>query len=295
MKVTEVVGDFSGWEVPKVTKTATVNRDKIMKNKVRKFNGFTLIELLVVIAIIAILAAMLLPALSAAKEKAKRVACLSNMRQMAVGSVMYSDETKDHRFTDEVNVGQDNVNYLYPGCIKDLKAFICPSTKNTVTAKKASDFNTYSWSGTNLLVKDLVNNARSRGAVRGHSYEVRGWYDQYHRKTVESVTAFAVSSDHTYFPYLKGQKPGMANTFIIHDGDDTSNNAASPEKAAFPKGQAFNNYPDETDNHGKNGNNVAFCDGHAEFIKENKWLYRHALSEDELPNPIPPWKSTPIK
>jgi prepilin-type N-terminal cleavage/methylation domain-containing protein len=57
-----------------------------------KTRGFTLIELLVVIAIVAILAAILFPVFAQARGKARQVACLSNMKQMALGVQMYAQD-----------------------------------------------------------------------------------------------------------------------------------------------------------------------------------------------------------
>jgi prepilin-type N-terminal cleavage/methylation domain-containing protein len=111
--------------------------------KPTKQNGaFTLIELLVVIAIIAILAALLLPALSNAKEKGKRIACLSNLKQVGLGLTLYTDSYQE-RMPSAITYGSkagdpstapNTVQYTdsYGGVAKDLnlqnyKVFWCPS------------------------------------------------------------------------------------------------------------------------------------------------------------------------
>ena len=269
-----------------------------------------LIELLVVIAIIAILAAMLLPALASAKERAKRISCLNNQKQMALSTIMFADEDSRHALTGVENAGDDDINWLYP-LINFLRTFVCPSTQNNIrtntgiiTAALISPYiNSIAGndSGVNSYAErthisdgyyfsDLVNNAVGKNGVNGHSYEVSGFLNGYLafyakgltiRKTENIISSYPAKTQQS--PMInQGERLGPTDIWITYDADDAAP-TTDPNYANLKHGD----YPDPGDNHVAAGGNVTFADGHAEWVSQKNYLRSFAHGTDE-------WHEFPI-
>ena len=113
-----------------------------MHMRIPRFNkGFTLIELLVVIAIIGILAGILLPVLSRARESARKTQCMSNIKQIGMGLIMYANENNE-TFPTDTTGAMASLNLLYDTYISDNKVFNCPSD-TTVTAATNAGMSVY--------------------------------------------------------------------------------------------------------------------------------------------------------
>jgi prepilin-type N-terminal cleavage/methylation domain-containing protein/prepilin-type processing-associated H-X9-DG protein len=129
------------------------------RHSVGRKQGFTLIELLVVIAIIALLAAILFPVFARARENARRASCLSNLKQLGLGFLQYSqDYDESYPVGNRSGLGAIHFGYgwasrIYP-YVKSQPVFVCPSTRKEPSPWPATWTIAY---GYNQSIADMRN------------------------------------------------------------------------------------------------------------------------------------------
>lgn len=211
----------------------------------RKCQGFTLIELLVVIAIIAILAAILFPVFARARENARRASCLSNLRQIGMGVMMYTQDYDEIYPWHGITIDGEFTNWrkTITPYIKSVQLFHCPSSDS-----KSTERGNY---GVNISI------------FRRESYDP----NRINLSSVESPsTGYMIMDAGDYFiSYFKARGNSSGYDYLPGVGSVDETFCSSITNLS-----SMSRHDDCLNGRHFQGVNVAFADGHVKWLKSSK-------------------------
>jgi prepilin-type processing-associated H-X9-DG protein len=238
---------------------------------------------LVVVAIIALLVAILLPALSRARFQAKVLTCRSHLHDIGTSCHMYTVSNKSW-YPLTRDSGEDSFYALLrTRLLPNVNVLIDPSTKNVIrpeTVKWPEAYDKQDDDGVTIPYQrqpsgtqtgDICSSANGRDdAAGGHSYEYNGCYDSGTNKPI-----FPLKGKHKKVTDFGGFQSQIALAFDNDPSLTSTLGFTVASSGCTPSYQGNgNNCPQPWDNHGVEGVNILFGDGHAEFVRKSPGQWR---------------------
>lgn len=232
--------------------------------KTRKYTkAFTLIELLVVIAIISILASILFPVFARARENARRASCQSNLKQIALGIAMYTQDY-DEKFPYHVS---GYLNGSYAGALTQTDPNM-PGYKFTTGTDSPNNGKYISWMDS---IYPYVKSIQIYICPSGADLQTYGSYG--YSSCINGSYATSFKSGTVREPMALAAVERPSEVMLLMDWNYLYNSIANPSTDGYMRTNRPNRIYPHLD-----GGNLAFVDGHVKWLNKNALFYNSSWS-----------------